>query len=89
MTPVRSPHSSRPLPRLIRDWSRRAGLSPSQLQLLEAVGDGCEGPSLAARLGVKVSELATLERLFRERTGRTPQDVVADLERIALRRAER
>ncbi len=59
------------------------------MQLLEAMAEGCEGNALASRLDVRPSELATLEQLFVDRTGRPPSVVIAELERIAARRGSR
>ncbi len=79
-------HVADPLAPLVQVWARKEGLSPSQKLLLDATAEGLAGAALAARLGVGTVELETLQQLFRARTGRTPSEVVAELEGVAIRR---
>lgn len=70
---------------LIDLWARCHRLSPSQRMLLEIAAVG-ERRTRAERLRVSEGELKTLDKLFRRQTGRTMDEAVAEIRRIAERR---
>ncbi|HJL15872.1 MAG TPA: hypothetical protein RMH99_09460 [Sandaracinaceae bacterium LLY-WYZ-13_1] len=84
--------ATRPMP-AIRERRRMAFdvfakeqvLSPSLRGLLQEVMEGARGAELAERLSIRPDDLAGMERIFHEWTGRSVYDVAIDLLRAASR----
>lgn len=71
---------------LVDLWSRCHRLTPSQRVLLEVASVG-ERRTRAERLRISDGELKTLGKLFLRQTGRSVDEAVSEIRRIAERRA--